>query len=224
MTTNPRAAAMPRLRFSLRSFFLVLFIGCLIGSNLFTALENRRLNEKLNESYGTIEKLQAELGKLVVTDPNKLHVVAVRTYDNLTWRWRLHVPKGRSFHIYVASHEIPENGFPKDENLFLLPDGETSATVAIRRNHLDKWVIRVAGPSGSTGMSIPDEHSAWVANHPGSSENQAGLSGTESTNPGEPMVLLRFRVMQEHADGSASSVPEPCDGVMIWVAEMGSGQ
>ena len=75
---------MPRFRFSLRSFFLFLFFACLVGSNLFTAREVNRLNEKLSESHRANEKLQAELGQLVVSDPNKLHAVAVQTHEGLT--------------------------------------------------------------------------------------------------------------------------------------------
>jgi hypothetical protein len=210
---------MPRFRFSLRNFFLFLFVAYLIGSNLFTALENKRLNEKLTESHRAHEKLQAELGLLVVSDPNKVHAVAVQTHESLTWRWRLHVPKGRRFRLFMATQEIPDNGFPPNQSSSNLVEGDFTATAAIRKGHLDKWMFRIMYPSGSTGMAFSDEHSEWIVNHPGSSESQAGYNGSESANPGEPMVLLRFRAMQRASDGSSSSVAEPCDGVMIWIVE-----
>jgi hypothetical protein len=210
---------MPRFRFSLRSFFLFLIVACLIGSNLFTAREVNRLNEKLSESYRANEKLQAELGLLVVTDPNKLHAVAVQTQESLTWRWRLHVPTGRRFRLFMATQEIPDNCLPTNHSSSGLVEGDFTATAAIRKGHLDKWMFRVMYPSGSTGMAFSDERSEWIVNHPGSSESQAGSNDSESTNPGETMVLLRFRVMQRAGDGSSSSVAEPCDGVMIWIAE-----
>jgi hypothetical protein len=220
---------MPRFRFSLRSFFLVLFIGCLVGSNLFTAREMHRLNEKLNESHRENEKLQAELGQLVVTDPAILHVVAIPSYEATTWRWRLHVPADGRYRIRLATHEIPETGIPTSPHVLDLNGGESELTAAIRKDRNDDWAMnmivtqRSANGSSSQRQSLPmaPEHSKWVAESSGSSTSQAGASRTDSMTPGEPMVLLRHRIMRALGDGSSGTVPEPSDGVMIWIVEEG---
>jgi hypothetical protein len=204
---------MPRFRFSLRSFFLVLFIGCLIGSNLFTASENRRLRR-------ANEELQTELGLLVVGDPNKLHAIAVETHEELTWRWRLHVPKGRTFLVGVSTHEIPGSGLAANFGSFGLPEGDFTVTAAIRRDHLDKWRLNFTMPSGSISTTVPDERSKWIVDSPGASSEQAGSGGTPKVvDAGEPMVLLRRRLAQQLANGSTRIGRESCDGVMIWIEE-----
>jgi hypothetical protein len=131
----PRAAAMPR--FSLRSFFLFLFFACMVGSNIFTAFENGRLRQ-------TIEKLQAEFGLLVVSDPNKLHAIADETHEEWTWRWHLHVPKRRRFEYGIATKEIPSSGVV-GQGVDVLPEGDFAVTAAIRRDHLDRWMFRSIG-------------------------------------------------------------------------------
>jgi len=233
---SPRAAAMPRLRFSLRSFFLFLFVACLIGSNIFTAFENRRLNEKLNESHRIIKKQQAELGELVITDPNKLNAVAIPGYEVTTWRWRLHVPYERDggYRIRFSTQDVPYDGTPPTSPYSIyLKGGEYEFTAAIRKNRNDDWTMQVIaakrlslGSSNSkTILRMAPEHSQWIGDGFGSwiadgfvsSIDHAGSGGTVSVTPGEPMVLLRVRCH----DGSRSEVFEPCDGVMIWITEEG---
>jgi hypothetical protein len=203
---------MPRFRFSLRNFFLFLFVATLIGSNLFTAREVNRLRQA-NEQF------QAELGFVVVTDPNKLHAIAVETHEDLTWRWRLHVPRLRGLQLFVANKNIPQDGLPTDYRIAELPDDDFSVNAAIRRDHLDQWRVAVHYPAGYLAMVIAEEHSGWVKDNLGFRAKQAGTSGQQTTNPGEPMVLLRLRAMQKTEGGSSRIVPEPCDGLMLWIAE-----
>lgn len=204
---------MPRFRFSLRSFFLVLFVGCLIGSNIFTAFENSRLRQ-------TNQKLQAELGHLVVGDPTRLHAVAVDTHEELTWRWRLHVPEGKSFQLRVATQQVPDSGLPGGSGAFELAEGDYTLTAAIRQDHLQKWRLSVRSQVGTFRLLFSDDHSQWIVDSPGAITEQAGSGGiTKSLEPGELMVLLRHRTMQRQADGSSTTVAEPCDGVMIWIDE-----
>jgi hypothetical protein len=219
---------MPRIRFSLRTFFLFLFFACLIGSNIFTASRNKRLNQELNEKTQLIDKLQAELGHLVITDPKKLHAVAIPTYEALTWRWRLHVPTEGKYRIRLATHEIPENGIPTSPYAVDLKGGEYEFTAAIRKGGNDDWAMNMVFaeqlPSGGRSSlrhtsPMTPEDSKWAAEGSGSSTGQAGLFGTASVNRGETMELLRIRAMKKARGGSSSTVPEPSDGVIIWIEE-----
>jgi hypothetical protein len=220
---------MPRFRFSLRSFFLFLFFACLIGSNLFTAREVNRLNEKLSESHRTIEKLQIQVGELVIIDPAKLYAVAIPSYDTLTWRWRLHVPSQTKYGIRLTTHEVSENGIPPNGESLSLPGGDHEFTAAVRKDRNGEWAINMIftqqTPTGAVGSSqqntlaVAPDRLQWAAHESGSTSRQAGSNGTESMTPGEPMVLLRHRIMRGLDGGSRSTVPEPCDGVMIWIVE-----
>lgn len=201
---------MPGWRFSLRSFLLSLFMVCLIGSNFFTAWE-------LNRAREDNRRLRTELGELVISDPRKLHVVTVPTYEDLTYRWRILIPEGQVIRILQATREIPQSGYPANFGASYLPEGEYVLTVAVRRDHLGQWRLTATNPQGSVSMGIAQEDSAWLVDSPGASTSQAGAQETESFDPGERIVLLRDRTMQRQPDGSASSTPEPCDGIMIWL-------
>jgi len=213
---------MPRFRFSLRSFFLFLLLACLIGSNIFSAREIHRLNENLNEKNRLVENLQVQVGQLVVTDPTKFHVVAVPTYENLTWRWRVHVPEEGANTLRQATLRIPESGIRMNRLLRALPVGESDVIVAIHKDLQDKWYLSTilarrspAGPLGTQNrQTMPLK---WTADSPCWSTDQAGTRGTESMTPGEPMVLLRHRRHKTGAGGRSSPDPEPCDGVLICI-------
>jgi hypothetical protein len=48
-------------------------------------LDNARLRYELSE-------LRRETGYLEITDPQTLQAIAVPCLEELTWRWRIHVP------------------------------------------------------------------------------------------------------------------------------------
>ena len=217
-----RAAAMPQLRFSLRSFFLFLFVACLIGSNVFTAWENRRLNEKLNQKDRIIDNLQVQVGQLVVTDPTKVHVVAIPTYEHLTWRWRVHVPDEGVTSLRQATLKIPESGIRMNRLIRALPVGESDVIVAVHKDIDDNWylstILARRSPAGPLGKQDQQTRPLkWTTVSPCWSTDQAGTNGTESMTPGEPMVLLRHRRYKRGAGSRFRADPEPCDGVLICI-------
>jgi hypothetical protein len=202
---------MPRLRFSLRAFLLLLFIASLIGSNLFTAVQLRELRDENAQ-------LRMEIGRLVVTDRDKINVVAVPMYEDLTWRWRIYVPPGHSLYMCGATQDIPENGLAKNFGATSLGGGEYLLTTAIRRNREDKWQLTVASPDSSSGFAFAEEHTGWLTGSPGWSSTQVGISATEVFNPDEPVVLLRLRSMVTRPGGVSTSSDKPTeDGVMVFI-------
>jgi hypothetical protein len=203
---------MPRLRFSLRAFLLLLFIVSLLGSNFFTAWQLRQLRE---ENAG----MRKELGRLVVSDPDKINVVAVPTYEDMLWRWRVYVPKGKSLRLYESVNTIPETGFPANYGSSGLAEGEYLLTAAIRRDRKGQWQFTVAGPQSSSSFGIADDQAAWLVESPGWSSEQAGSGATEVFNAGEPIVLLRLRSMEKQAGGVSTTTPKPSEGVMIWIGK-----
>jgi hypothetical protein len=202
---------MPRLRFSLRAFLLLLSVGSLIGSNLFTAWQLDKLRTQNAE-------MAKELGRLVVTDRNKINVVAVPTYEDMLWRWRIYVPKGRSLYLCGSTHAIPQTGYPENFSAMTLTDGECLLTAAIRRDRQNKWQLTLARESGSSSSGIADEDSDWLVDSPGWGSEQAGTNGTELFNAEEPLVLLRVRSMEKTPGGGSTSSQSPTGkGVMVWI-------
>lgn len=192
---------------------LLLFIGSLVASNLFTSWQLHQLRE---ENF----QMRKELGRLVVSDPNKVNIIAVPTYEEMLWRWRIYVPKGKSFQLAALTHQIPQTGFltaADSESTGLIKEGEYLLTATIRPNRNGAWQLMVAAPQSSSGFGIADDHAKWLSGNPGWSTEQAGSTSTEVSDLAQPMVLLRVRSMKQTAPGTSSTTPEPSDGVMIWI-------
>jgi hypothetical protein len=202
----------PRFRFSLRAFLLLLFIASLIASNLFTSWQLSRLRE---ESV----QMRKELGRLVVSDPSKIHIVALPSYEDMLWRWRIYVPQGQSLRLFETAQDIPQSGFPTNYvgSSGPLQEGEYLLTAAIRRDRNGKWQATLAGPHSSNSFGIADEHAAWLTDSPGWETSQAGSTSTEVYNADQPFALLRVRSMKKVSPNSSQSTPDPMDGLLLWI-------
>jgi hypothetical protein len=80
-TTTPRWSP----RFSLLTLTLLTAIVAL-------AMTVRSLWREVGPLREQVRHLEVELGHLDVTDAERPHVIAVRTDDPLTWRWRVYLP------------------------------------------------------------------------------------------------------------------------------------
>lgn len=207
---------MPRLRFSLKSLFLSLLFACLVGSNVFTSYRFKELHD---ENLA----LRKETGRLVVKAPAKLNIVAVPTYEDLTWRWRVHVPPGKGEKISLSGDRIPPRGHSGSYSSTTLPPGGYLLTATVRRNHLGKWTLIVGHSGGTCTTSINEEHAGWLEPQTGASgwsSSQAGQHDATVREPGTQLDLLRLRVMVQSPDGkSAKNTDEPFDGLLIWVED-----
>lgn len=207
---------MPRFRFSLRALLLVLFVSSLVGSNLFTAWQLHRLRDENVQ-------MRKELGRLVVSDRAKVNIIAVPTYQDMLWRWRIYVPNGTSRNLAAATHDIPPQGFPGCDGQFgPIGEGEYLVTAAIRPDRLGNWQITAEfqaaddASKSSSGFGIAEAHAAWLTKGGGSSTEQAGSGATDVFNPSEPIALLRIRTMEQTAPGVSSTTSAPAEGVMLW--------
>lgn len=216
---------MPRFRFSLRAFLLLLFIASLVGSNLFTSWQ-------LHDAREQIMQLNKDLGRLVVADVNidKVNLVAVPTYEDLLWRWRLRVPKGMSLYAHLGVGEIPPKGIPQLSGSSSGPieEGEYLMTAAIRRNRENKWQFTVerkrdfqgGTASASSSVSIADQYAAWLTGEVGFGSSMAGGGGsTEVSGLGRPFELLRVRSFKTTSPGSSASTTQATDGVLLWLTK-----
>ncbi|HJT33641.1 MAG TPA: hypothetical protein VJ783_16465 [Pirellulales bacterium] len=202
---------MPRLRFSLRTFLVVLITATLVASNFFTAWQLGQLREENSQ-------LRKELGRLEVTDPKKINIIAVPTYEDMLWRWRIYMPEGHSLRLCESAQDVPQNGFPEHfGSSGPLQPGEYLLTAAIRRDRNGQWQITVAGPQSSSSFGIADEHAAWLVDNPGWETAQAGSGAAEVYDPDQPFTLLRVRSFKRVSPNSSTSNPEPTDGVLLWI-------
>lgn len=205
---------MPRLRFSLKTLFLVLLFISLAASNLFTSYRLKQLHE---ENVA----LRKETGRLVVKDPAKLNLVAVPTFEDLTWRWRVHVPEGSREQIYIAGEQIPMNGYTASFSAMTLDPGDYLLTATVRRNHLGDWLLTVGHSGSSASTTISDQRARWLerqtAGASGWGMSQAGQNDVEVRQPGKKLELVRLRVMVRAPNGSPSTTGEPSEGHLLWI-------
>lgn len=133
---------------------IVLALVALYGA--FIALREARVNEGLSDQHRV---LAAETGFLDVSDPSKVHVVALASEDPLHFRWRIYLPEKQSVswrtsEVGAGSHTStgPENfiaqvRFRKSEYGFvrIFTDLESRGGVGslggreLERFLLDRW-------------------------------------------------------------------------------------
>ncbi|HVX11487.1 MAG TPA: hypothetical protein VHC22_09920 [Pirellulales bacterium] len=208
-----QSSRMFRVRFSLRAFLLLLFIASLIGSNLFTAWQLGKVREENAQ-------MRKELGYLVVSDPTKVNVVAVPTYEDMLWRWRIYVPQGHSLWICGSTRDVPQIGVTDSYSSATLTEGEYLLTAAIRPDRHGKWQLTVARQGGSASFGFGGDDGTWIDEGLGWESMQAGTGTTEVLDPDQlPGVLLRVRAMVKTATGSMSSPSPTTKGVLVWISK-----
>lgn len=215
-----------RLRFSLRTFLVTLFVLSLIGSNL-------NVSFKWRQAQGEIQRLRDELGYLTTDDPTRFYVRAAPTHESLAWRWRIYVPSDAV--ICIAKREIPERGVTRAEHIGVSEffRGEQVLDVRLDRREYDGgFTLFASGVNGSTvfvSMAISRDEAPWLyepdeneLNEDDEAESNADeqpetleLAGSDgradSFSFDAPVVLLRLRHPRKH-----QSIHEDCDGLMIW--------
>ena len=175
------------IRFSLRTLLLVTVIVALAISHFFTSL-------RLKKSDQELESLRNETGYLTFSDAKRIQVIEVPTADDLTFRWRVHLPENHHYWAHlVVSDELPHEGLPKGNpggfghNLSMPGHPqEFILTLAVRRMDpydLNKGMILTLFDDNSTGIErsgigVNREHAEWLNNT--SSKIEAGKGTTQS--------------------------------------------
>jgi hypothetical protein len=210
-------------------FVVVTFVG--LGVGVWSAnhklrqahLDNARLRYELSE-------LRRETGYLEVTDPQTLHVISLPCLEELTWRWRIHVPDNH-LELYWGFNGIAGEGIEAQYTKLgcQLQQGEQVLTCAIRRDTLDidteqGWQLVCQSSLGqmTTRVDLPRGCQPWFTNSQsvGFAVSGVGLEPVAS-DPAEPLVLLRQRrvdfgekVHQVKREPSAKKR----EGLLLWIA------
>ena len=213
---------MPRIRFSLKTLFVVLLVATLAGSHVFTSY-------RLKKTHDENVKLRTELGYLTIEDRSKVHVVQLATHEDLTWQWRVYVPEGAKVVLKAAAQEIPEYGLPAEWHAGSeCPPGEYSLTAAVRRDREGQWEFSVAGGGMLSRSGIPEAATKWLEKKASTKGWSAGIGATETKDAGKPLRLLRvlsqahlppgvsptIAASDEHPGGKPNHIG---DGLMIWI-------
>jgi hypothetical protein len=208
-----------RWQFSLFTLLMVVIFTCVIAAHLGTA---RRLEEanatvarqqaELKARDEQIARLEAELGKLSIKDPTKVHILTLPSKEDLHFRWRIYLPKGKRWKITQAlGGNVPKQGFDlkgvsHGSTIFGVSEEEFTAEAWLQRDINGSMRLNLHFGNSQSGTGISEEDTKKLLASGSTQSHTAGMSATEVYDPAGPIELLR---LHKH-----SSVPQP-DGTSI---------
>lgn len=235
--TTPPIADRPRfgLRFSLWTLFILAILTSLVISNLITSYHLQRTQQVIAEREAEIDAQQAEiehyqdqLGLLRVKDETKTHIIAIETFEELSWRWRIFVPKGNVYRLRYAFGDILPRGFPNNfptniRDSYLAP-GETLLTIKIVKqpDGTTRELISKtrANSTKSESNEVPQEAIAahYALNHSWNMDALGPKDGQSIFLPEQRIELVRYQIWELPEMGVISiDTSKPSAGILLWL-------
>lgn len=210
-----------RFRFSVRTILLAIVFVALCVAQFVTMQRNRELTAVNLELTQENASLRAEAGYLEIEDPNKVAVLQMRELDELTWRWKVHLPKG-NWLLRSAIRDIPSAGLPQyDASHTLSGPGKFDIAASVRKGASGDWQFVVQCDNGNSRTGLGD-HGLVTGNHRSHSWSSAGRGREQTFDVDRPVELMRLRMnesVKSPSGGSISkTVTEPTDGILLWLA------
>jgi hypothetical protein len=212
-------------RFRLSTLFILAVLAALLVAQITSTLRVRRV-EAHNQALAAENKaLRAEAGHLTIADRSKVAVIAVPEIDELTWRWKVWLPKG-TWTMHAATEGISTTGLARS-SCTLPSSGDTTVNVAasVRKSASGDWQRIVSFGGAEVRSSLSGDH-ALVASMRSTQLTSAGRAMEDVFDPKDPVVLLRLRAFKnvETSPGTWTSPPPstaPADGFMVWFEKTG---
>ena len=175
---------------------IALFLAALYGA--YVAVREEQLNRKLSVQHRT---LAAETGFLDVTDPNKVHVVALPSEDPLHFRWRFYLPDN-----YTVIWRTNQWGEGKDSS-----SGPRNFIAQVRFRKSEYGFVRVfkdIEPHASVGSLGGRELQTFLLDRWDQIELvQLGADDPAIVEPQEVATLLRLRMPEAMAKEAQAVLP-----------------
>lgn len=219
-----------RLRFTLRQLgVLVVFLGMGIA----LVMQYRELASLRAE----VRKLRAERGELTVEDPSKLYAIQAPQRENKVWKWRVSIPEGSKYWLYVRINGVPCNrpGFAlTDDHLaelandtvpLELPTGESEINLSISHDPTDGWVApcTVRQESRLSDCFVlrlfPKPHQWPNKDFDVTSTGGVSQSQVETAAGGVLLLLFQTKVNMSNLPPPGS----PVDGMLVWMIPVQEG-
>ena len=177
---------------------IILVLAALYGAYL--AVREEQLRRELSAQHRVLAN---EVGYLDLTDPDKVHVVALASEDPLHFRWRIYLP---------ANYEVmwQTNNWGEDGSSSTGPAENFIAQVRFRKNEYGfVRVFRDMKSTGGVGSLGGRELQTFLSEKWGRIESsQLGANGPVVVEPDEVATLLQLRMPEAMANEAESVLPE----------------
>lgn len=217
------------LRFSLWTLFVLALLLSLVFSNLFTSWNLQKAHQEIAERESLLEAKDAEiksyrqrLGILTIEDPQKVHIVALDTHQDLVWQWRVFVPTGKPLAVKSVIGKIPSQEFPTDYIYSTMDSGEWLLTFSVAKDADGHWTERItragASMTSESSNTISDAAMKWYsARERPRRQFLAPSDGQQLFDPDRPIELVRIRQTNTKASSRESKRETLTNGLVFWL-------
>ncbi len=137
-------------RFSLLTMFLVAIFLSLVFSNLYiswqlgkTHVDNRAQKALIQAQEKELRRYRNQLGVLTTQDPTKVHIIALDTYQDKVWKYRIFVPTGKEFAVKSVVGNVPLDHLPPEKKFNVIGPGKWTLSFSLTQRTDGKWVERI---------------------------------------------------------------------------------
>jgi hypothetical protein len=165
-----------------------------------------------------VRQLRDETGRLSIADDSKIHAIAVRTSEDLTWKWRVWVPEAMNVAVHYRFGQVPKTGVPQGQGGTALGPGEHWIELRARRDRSGKnWTASLTSPGGGVGTSIRPEDHWFDWNSMASAGEGVGTSTELFDDDKTVFVLSRRRTAPVNSSMEVEKIDGPTAGFIIWI-------
>ncbi|MGD9720342.1 MAG: hypothetical protein AB7O59_07080 [Pirellulales bacterium] len=219
--TTTTASPPRRFRFRLGTAFLLVVIVALGVAQVSSTLRVRQFETRNRFLETENAKLRIEAGYLEVVDPSKVAVLQLRDLDELSWRWKVYLPKGR-WTMHATTHDVPLSGVTQATNRASVGGGQVlNVAASVRKGADGSWQLYTRFEGAEGRSSLGEKHRLVAGEHRGFTTQAAGNGDVQVFDPRKRIELLRVRTQEPVANGPGSwtsvDSKEPVDGILIWI-------
>lgn len=205
---------MPRFRPRI-SILNALLLTTIVAMAIVIVQYWREIGPLRQEVFG----LRNEVGRLTFEDRSKIHAIAVRTNESLTWKWRIWVPQGKRVTMHLQAGDVPRTGVPSPRNTVQLVPGEQSLILRFHQvpsSH--RWRASLESSVGGGILVDVPESQEWPIwkEYAGTGEG-VGQETRVFDNDSNVLILSRQRIGEVSSSMEVEKMGGPTAGYIIWL-------
>lgn len=223
---KPKSTKRWRPRFSLlTALLLTALVAC--GITIW------QLWHEIEPLRSQVRRMRTELGFLSIEDPLVAQAIQVGTGEVDHWKWRIYLPQGGKYELFIYSGTIPPNNPNQNQNWFdavkksgsglsgTIRDGEFVFDVKLIKEG-DRWFVATSNANGMSfgKMSVTGD---WLSQEIGHGMLSSIASNKPSLfQPDQPILLMSMLepvVTRSGNSVSWTSPTGPANGIVIWIEQ-----